>query len=49
MYAWLWSKLPGPWPVRALICAAAAAAAVAALFTWVFPAIEPWVNQPTLP
>lgn len=49
MYAWLWRKLPGPWPVRAVICAALAGAAVVALFTWVFPAIEPWVNQPSLP
>ena len=49
MYAWLWSKLPGPWPVRTLICIAAVTAVVVALFTWVFPAIEPWLNEPTLP
>lgn len=49
MYGWIWRKLPGSWPVRALLCALAFAAIVAVLFTYAFPAIEPWVNQPSLP
>jgi hypothetical protein len=41
MYGWLWNHLPGPTPVRALICAVAFVALVAVLFTWVFPWLEP--------
>lgn len=39
MYAHLWHRLPGPTWVRALIFIAAAAAILAACFTWVFPAV----------
>ena len=49
MYRWIWRKLHGPWALRALLCAAAAAVVVIVLFTQVFPAIEPWINQPSLP
>jgi hypothetical protein len=37
----MWRHLPGPWPVRAVICAALAAAAVLVLFHWGFPALAP--------
>ena len=49
MYGWIWRHLPGPLPVKVVQAAALIVAAVAALFHWVFPAIEPWVNQPSLP
>jgi hypothetical protein len=41
MYAWVWHRLPGPWPVRALLALVLVAAVVVALFLWVFP----WVEQ----
>jgi hypothetical protein len=41
LYAWLWRKLPGPWPVKALEALVAAAAVVLLLFTVVFPWVEP--------
>jgi hypothetical protein len=41
VYAWLWRKLPGPTPVKALEALALAAVTVALLFTVVFPWIEP--------
>ena len=41
MYGWIWRHLPGPWPVRALVALALAAAVVAVLFLWVFPWAEP--------
>lgn len=41
MYGWLWRHLPGTWPVK-LVCALALVALVVyALFTWVFPWVEP--------
>ncbi len=43
MYAWLWRILPGPVWLRAIICLILAAAVVAVLFTWVFPAIAPYL------
>jgi len=41
VYEWMWRHLPGPWPVRALICLALAVAATLVLFHWVFPAVAP--------
>lgn len=41
MYAWLWRHLPGPAWARLLIVILAAAAAVLALFEWVFP----WISD----
>jgi hypothetical protein len=41
VYEWVWHHLPGPRPVRALICLVLAAAAVLALFHWAFPALAP--------
>lgn len=40
MYAWVWQRLPGPWPARLLICLVLIAALVYALFMWVFPWAE---------
>ncbi len=37
MYAWLWSKLPGPTWVRAVIALLLFAVIVVGLFAWVFP------------
>lgn len=45
MYGALWRVLPGPWPVRLLLCLLLVAAVVYALFEFVFPAVEhmiPW-------
>lgn len=44
MYGALWRVLPGPWWLRALILLVAAAAVIAALILWVFPAIQPLVT-----
>jgi hypothetical protein len=41
MYGWLWRHLPGPTWVRALIALALFVGAVAVLFLWVFPWLEP--------
>ena len=41
MYAWLWRKLPGPTPVKALEALLLLVAAVALLFVVVFPWLEP--------
>lgn len=43
MYGWLWRALPGPAWVRVLFLAALAVAVVAVCFTWVFPAIAPFM------
>lgn len=44
MYGALWRILPGPWWVRTLILAAAAAAVLYGLFWWVFPWVGELVN-----
>jgi hypothetical protein len=41
VYAWMWRKLPGPWPVKAFEALVAFAAVVLLLFTVVFPWLEP--------
>ena len=41
MYAWLWSHLPGPLAVRILLAIVLFLLAVALLFLWVFPWLEP--------
>lgn len=41
MYAFLWRRLPGPWPVRAAIAIALLLLVVAVLFQWGFPALAP--------
>ena len=41
MYAWLWRRLPGPFPVRVLLALLAVAVVVVVLFGWVFPWLEP--------
>ena len=41
MYPWLWSKLPGPTPVKVLEAVGLFIAVVALLFTVVFPWLEP--------
>ncbi|WP_372592870.1 hypothetical protein [Actinotalea sp.] len=43
MYGWLWRVLPGPVWLRVLLLASMAVAVVAVCFTWVFPAIEPFM------
>lgn len=50
MYGWLWRALPGPAWVRVLALVALAAAVVAVCFTWVFPAIAPFMpfNETTV-
>jgi hypothetical protein len=49
MYRWIWHHLPQPLWLRLLSATALIAGVVVVLFTWVFPVIEPWLNQPTLP
>lgn len=43
MYATLWRLLPGPWPVKALQCLILLLAVVAVCFTWLFPAVAPFM------
>lgn len=50
MYAALYRLMPGPWWAKCLLLAILAVALVAVLFTWVFPAIAPYMpfNQNTV-
>src|SRR5690606_3025874 len=50
MYGWIWRHLPGPTWVRVVTTVALAAAVVAVLFSWVFPALAPLMpfNQLTV-
>ena len=41
MYGLLWSLLPGPVWLRAVICLVLALAVVAVCFGWLFPAVAP--------
>jgi hypothetical protein len=41
MYAALWRRLPGRWPMKVAIVTVAVAAAGVLLFTVVFPWVEP--------
>lgn len=41
MYGYLWRRLPGPWPARALLSLLLILALVAALFVWGFPLLAP--------
>lgn len=43
MYGLLWRALPGPVWLRLLIVLALVAGVVAALFTWLFPALAPYM------
>ena len=43
MYGWLWRALPGPAGARVALLAVLAAVVVAVCFTWVFPAIAPFM------
>jgi hypothetical protein len=43
MYGLLWRHLPGPTLVRVAILVVLAAAVLAACFTWLFPAIAPFM------
>ena len=40
MYVWIWRHLPGPLVARALQSLVLVGLVVAALFVWVFPAVE---------
>lgn len=40
MYVWIWRHLRGPLVLRVLQAAGLLAVVVAALFAWVFPAVE---------
>lgn len=44
MYAWIFRHLPGGLVLRMLLALVLIAAAVAALFFWVFPAVAPHVT-----
>jgi hypothetical protein len=41
VYAWIWRHLPGPFVVRGLLALMLVSAAVAVLFSYVFPWLEP--------
>ena len=40
MYVWIWRRLPGPLVLRVMQALLLLAAAVTALFVWVFPRVE---------
>ncbi len=44
MYAALWRVLPGPWWLRTIILVVAVAIVVAALFEWVFPWFDRFID-----
>ncbi|GAB79089.1 hypothetical protein SAMN05421595_2950 [Austwickia chelonae] len=50
MYAALWKALPGPAPLRALICLVLLVAVVVICFTWIFPWLAERlpVNDPSI-
>jgi peptidoglycan/LPS O-acetylase OafA/YrhL len=41
MYAALWRRFPGPWPVKLLLSLALVVAVLAVLYLVVFPWLEP--------
>jgi hypothetical protein len=43
MYGALWRRLPGPWPVKALLSLILVVIVVAVCFLWLFPAIAPYM------
>jgi hypothetical protein len=43
VYPWIWRQLPGPVPVRLLVALALVAVIVLACFTWLFPAVAPYM------
>ncbi|MGP9538418.1 hypothetical protein ACT3SP_10415 [Brachybacterium sp. AOP43-C2-M15] len=43
MYGWMFRHLPGPLWARILIALVLLGAVIAVLFTWVFPAIAPFM------
>ena len=43
MYGLIWRALPGPLIVRVLLALALIAAVVYACFTWLFPAVAPYL------
>lgn len=44
MYAWVWRRLPGPWPVKSATAVVLVAAIVLVLFLWGFPWFEQTFN-----
>ncbi|MDQ1709359.1 MAG: hypothetical protein QOG49_744 [Frankiaceae bacterium] len=40
MYGWIWARLPGRWPVKAVLAALLLVGVVALLWFAVFPAVE---------
>ena len=42
-YGLIWRLLPGPAAVKAVLAGLLVVAVVAVLFTWVFPALEPFM------
>ncbi|MCA0328593.1 MAG: hypothetical protein LCI03_01665 [Actinobacteria bacterium] len=51
MYGWIWSHLPGPWPVKAVLALALLAIVVLLCFQYVFPWLEsvvPWLGDVTV-
>jgi hypothetical protein len=43
MYGALWRRLPGPWPVKAVLSLVLVVLVVAVCFLWLFPAIAPYM------
>ena len=43
MYGALWRLMPGPWPVKLLLCLVLVFLVVVVCFLWLFPAIAPYM------
>lgn len=43
LYGFVWRHLPGPLPLKVVLALLLVLAVVAALFAWVFPALEPFM------
>jgi hypothetical protein len=51
VYGWIWTHLPGPWPVKAVVALALVLAVVLLCFQYVFPWLEsvvPWLGDVTV-
>jgi hypothetical protein len=40
MYAWIWARLPGPTPLKAVVALSLVISLVIVLFLWGFPLFE---------
>lgn len=49
MYAWIWRRLPGPWPVKTPVALVLLAAVLGFLFGFAFPTVEAHFDNVLVP